>query len=230
MVNYQKTEQVWNNEPNRHPKVNYEKPPEQKGHEMWLQKVTNPNTGTYHKISDLPIEWRRNKEDKPYPIKQANQIVRLKISDGREWLASKQQWIAIDSQGNETMESFHHLEIWDKPEFEYGQIPQDRNNPNGPKVYGVVGVKEHKKQYDMPFNQKNLKSLYDMRPSAEPSSVSLSIMRIGYDGKCIDHPYQIEKYEDFANRPFEELWEYVSTPKYKLDRNIRDNLEGSHIK
>jgi hypothetical protein len=41
MVNYQKTEQVWNNEPNRHPKVNYEKPPEQKGYEIWLQKLTN---------------------------------------------------------------------------------------------------------------------------------------------------------------------------------------------
>jgi hypothetical protein len=94
----------------------------------------------------------------------------------------------------------------------------------------AVGVKGYVKQYDLPFNQKNLKSLYDMRPSPEPSSVSLSIMRVGYDGNRIDWPYQIEKYEDFANRPFEELWEYVSTPKYKLDRSIRDNLEGSHIK
>jgi hypothetical protein len=97
LVNYQKTEQVWNNEPIKHPSIKYEKPPEQRGHEMWLQKVTNPNTGTFYRISDLPIEWRRNKEDKPYPIKQANQIVRLKTSDGREWLASKQQWVAIDS-------------------------------------------------------------------------------------------------------------------------------------
>jgi hypothetical protein len=57
-------------------------------------------------------------EDKTYPIKQANQIVRLKTSDGREWLASKQQWIAIDGQGNE------------QPEFEYGMVPLDRKNPN----------------------------------------------------------------------------------------------------
>ena len=53
--------------------------------------------------------------------------------------------------------------------------------------------------------------LYDMRPSSEPSSVSLSIMRIGYDGNRIDHPYQIEKYEDFANRPFEELGICIDT-------------------
>ena len=65
-------------------------------------------------------------------------------------------------------------------------------------------IRGYTKQYDLPFNQKNLKLLYDMRPSPDPSSVSLSIKRIGYDGNRIDWPYQIEKYEDFANRPFEE--------------------------
>jgi glutamyl-tRNA reductase len=63
--------------------------------------VTNPNTCTFYKISDLPIEWRRNKEDKAYPIKHVNQIIRLKTADGKEWLKSKQQWIAIDNQGSE---------------------------------------------------------------------------------------------------------------------------------
>jgi hypothetical protein len=95
---------------------------------------------------------------------------------------------------------------------------------------GVTGIRGYVKQYDLPFNQKNLKTLYDMRPAQEPSSVSLSIMKLGYDGNRIDFPYQIEKYEDFASRPFDELWDYVSTPKYKLDRSARDNLEGSHIK
>jgi hypothetical protein len=67
MVNYQQLEACYGNE-----NYQYEKPPEQKGHEMWLQKVTNPITGNFYKISDLPVEWRRSKEDKPYPVKQAN--------------------------------------------------------------------------------------------------------------------------------------------------------------
>ena len=79
MVNYQKTETCYKEE-----KYPYEKPPDQKGQEMWLQKVTNPSTGTFYKISDLPIEWRKNKEDKPYPIKQANQLIRIKTADSRE--------------------------------------------------------------------------------------------------------------------------------------------------
>ena len=41
----------------------------------------------------------------------------MKTADGKEWLKSKQQWIAVDSQGNEIMKAFTDLEVWDKPIF-----------------------------------------------------------------------------------------------------------------
>ena len=59
MTNYQQTESF------RNEKYTYEKPPEQKGQESWLQKVTNPQTGTFYKLSDFPVEYIKNKEDKP---------------------------------------------------------------------------------------------------------------------------------------------------------------------
>lgn len=43
--------------------------------------------------------------------------------------------------------------IWN---ISYRHMAQDRNNPNGPKVHGVVGAKELWKQYDLTFSQKNL--------------------------------------------------------------------------
>ena len=224
MVNFQQTEAIYASE-----KFEYKKPVEYLGQQLWFQKVTNPATDTFYQISDLPIEWRRNKENKPYPIKHANQIIRMKTADGKEWLKSKQQWIAVDSQGNEIMKAFNDLEVWEEPIFEYGMKPKDPKNPDGPKEHAVIGVKDFKKQYSMPFNEKNLKSLYDMRPGKEPSSVSLILLRIGYDDIPKDHPYLIENYEDFANRPFDELWDHVSTPKYKLDRSSRDTLEASRI-
>jgi hypothetical protein len=128
------------------------------------------------------------------------------------------------------MESFSDLEEWDKPEFEYGMKPVDKKNPNGPKEHGVIGVKGYKKYYDLPFTTKNLESLYKMRPASESASVTLIILKLGYDSNPIRHPYQIEKYEDFASKPFDGLWDYMSTPKYRLDRSYKDNLEGSHIK
>ena len=61
MVNYQKTEQAFNSEPIKHPNVRYEKPPEQKGHESWLQKVTNPHTKTFFQIVDNRSAHRMEK-------------------------------------------------------------------------------------------------------------------------------------------------------------------------
>jgi hypothetical protein len=33
----------------------------------------------------------------------------------------------------------------------------------------------------------------------------------------------------FRNKPFDDLWQEAITPKYKLDRSYKDNMEGSHI-
>ena len=41
-----------------------------------------------------------------------------------------------------------------------------------------------------------------MRPAAEPASVTLIIQKIGYDDNPLGRPYQVEKYEDFASKPF----------------------------
>ena len=54
MVNYQKTEECYIRE-----NYKYEKPPDYIGEQNWLKKVTNPHTGTFYKLSDLPIEWRK---------------------------------------------------------------------------------------------------------------------------------------------------------------------------
>jgi hypothetical protein len=40
-------------------------------------------------------------------------------------------------------------------------------------------VKGFKKQYDLPFNPKNLKALHEMRPTEKPASVTLIIQRLG---------------------------------------------------
>jgi hypothetical protein len=37
--------------------------------------------------------------------------------------------------------------------------PVDKKNPNGPKEHGVIGVKDFRKQFDLPFSQKNLKDI-----------------------------------------------------------------------
>ena len=44
-----------------------------------------------------------------------------------------------------------------------------------------------------------------------------------------DRPRQITNVDEFSKRPFDDLWQDAITPKYKLDRSYKDNLEASHI-
>ena len=80
-------------------------------------------------------------------------------------------------------------------------------------------------EYTLPFNQKNFESLYKQRPNESSSSVRLVIWAEG----ASDRPRQITNPEHFAKRQFDEMWEEMITPKFKLDRTYKDNLESSHI-
>jgi hypothetical protein len=39
----------------------------------------------------------------------------------------------------------------------------------------------------------------------------------------------MESFEHTKTREFDELWDWASTPRTKLDRSYGDNLDGSHI-
>ena len=64
----------------------FKKPLELLDDELFEAKVINPDTKTYQQISDLPIECRKPRENRKYPIRQVLQIFRIRESDGTEWL------------------------------------------------------------------------------------------------------------------------------------------------
>jgi hypothetical protein len=224
MPDHKRTEELYKREA-----FPYPKPVDQLDQEQWFEKVINPNTGTFYQPSDLPAEHRHT-TNKTYPVKYTIQMTRVQAADDREYLQSFQEWIAIDKLGNEKNMTFQAPETWYNVTFERAYIPKDRKNPDGPKELKVVGTTGRTKEYTLPFTTKNADSLYAMRRTKGPGSVSLSIKRVGLDGETIGQIYQVEKYDDFVSKKFEELWDYLSTPKYKLDRSYGDNLQGSHIK
>jgi hypothetical protein len=42
-------------------------------------------------------------------------------------------------------------------------------------------------------------------------------------------PYDIPKLESFKNSSFDELFEWASTPRTKLDRSYNDTMDQAHI-
>jgi hypothetical protein len=129
MANYQKTQELFNGEPNREPGLKYEKSGEQLSEEKWFEQVKNPNTGEFFQLEDLralgavPSDFRKDEKPKKYPFKKVDTIIRIKKTDGSEWLKSRQSWIGLDRLGNDILKTFVDPELYDRPVFAYQSRP-----------------------------------------------------------------------------------------------------------
>jgi hypothetical protein len=107
----------------------------------WYEKVKSPRTGEYYQAQDLinrdlvAPDWKALRVDskgKPvkYPIKEVNEIIRKRLVDGTEWLLSLQNWIALDSMGNEVNISMNDKECFDDVLPVYSVKPENpKDNP-----------------------------------------------------------------------------------------------------
>jgi hypothetical protein len=209
----------------------YQKPLGQIEDELFYAKVTNPHTNTFYQPQDLPIEYRQNMENnKTYPIKEVNQIIRIARADGTEWLKSRGRIVGLDKLGNEVEHTFTDPEVYFEPKLEYGYKPQDPKNPDGPKqrVLSSASINEHDldhRKYTLPFSEKNFNDLFKQRRGKSAESVSLVI----YEEGSSEKPRQVTL-DEIKSPAFDSLWEDKITPRFKLDRSFNDNLQGSHIK
>jgi hypothetical protein len=136
----------------------------------------------------------------------------------------------LDRLGNEVEHSFTDPEIYYRPWTRYAMVDKDPNDSSKSKerkcvAAGINELKPELKEYTLPFNEENFDMLFKQRTSQSPNSVSLAISDEGSSEK----PRQITNPEHFAKRQFDEMWQEMITPKFKLDRSYRDNLEGCHI-
>jgi hypothetical protein len=208
----------------------WKRPPELLDDELFEAKVINPNTKTYHQVSDLPLEYRKQGENRKYPIRQVFQIIRIKRTDGTEWLKSRGKIVGLDRAGNEVEHSFVDPEMFYKPVTRYEFRKSDPKNEYSPteRICVEAATNPHDSrytEYTLPFNEENFQKLYDQRPTESSSSVSMSIYAEG----ASDRPRQIINPDHFVKREFDEMWQEAITPKFKLDRSFKDNLESSHI-
>jgi hypothetical protein len=227
MANYQKTQELFNGEPNREPGLKYEKSGEQLAEEKWFAQVKNPNTGEFFQLEDLralgavPADFRKDDKPKKYPVKKIDTIIRIKKADGSEWLKSRQSWIGLDRLGNDILKTFVDPELYDKPVFTYQSKPVNQKDPFSKTERKAVSV-TYEQELTLPFTPENLEQLYSTCSNpADQKSIFLVIKNEGTD----QSPRSITNHEDFKNRPFDELWEWATTPRFTLDRSVKDQLQ-----
>jgi hypothetical protein len=227
MANYQKTQDLFNREPNREPGLKYEKLGEELAEEKWFAQVKNPNTDEFFQLEDLralgavPADFRRDEKPKKYPIKKVDTVIRIQKADGSEWLKSRQTWIGLDRLGNDVPKTFVDLELYDRPVFAYQSKlvnPKDVFSKTERKAISVT----YEQEPTLPFTPENLEQLYSTCSNpADRKTIFLVIKNEGTD----ESPRSITNHEDFKNRPFDELWEWATTPRFSLDRSVKDQLQ-----
>jgi hypothetical protein len=179
MANYQKTQDLFNSEPNKAPGLKYEKSGEQLAEEKWFAQVKNPNNNEFFQLEDLraigavPADFRKDDKPKKYPVKKVDTIIRIKKADGTEWLKSRQTWIGLDRLGNDILKTFVDPELYDKPVFSYQSKlvnPNDAFSKTERKAVSVTYVQEPA----LPFTPKNLEQLYSTcsNPSDHKTHIS----------------------------------------------------------
>jgi hypothetical protein len=94
-----------------------DKPQEQTMWELWLQKVTDPDTGKFYE--------QRDKNGTRNTIKGSGQkylvktIVRIRMNDGSEFLYSKGRVTGFDLLGDVVSQHCNEPETWAKVGFAY---------------------------------------------------------------------------------------------------------------
>lgn len=200
--------------------IRYQKPPQQLSEEKWFTQVTNENTGEFLQpelLKALGLVTADYENNKKYPIKTLNSLIRLKTTDGKEWLLSRQYWTGLDRLGNEIPKAMEDKELYLKPVLGFGQ--SRRNSDPLSKPVKKTTVIDFTKECTLPFSAKDADRLYSLRRLGD--KVSLVIKNDPDDPT----PYSVSKYTDFRDRDFEDLYTWSSTPKFNLDRNVKDQLQ-----
>jgi hypothetical protein len=147
------------------------------------------------------------------------------LADGSEWILSRQMWRGLDQLGNAIDISMNDKESFDDVLPIYTQKPENPKDDirfRDTKLVRTIDRLERRIKYTEPFTPETAQKLYDMK-----------------NGKCRlcvidesggDHPpVSVPSFEHFKTTPFDELWGMVTTPRFKMDRSYRDNLDNSHI-
>jgi hypothetical protein len=164
----------------------------------------------------VPPDWTPPHVDsrgKPlkYPVKHTNEIFRIRIADGSEWLMSRQMWWGLDQAGNPVNQSMNDKEWFDEILPIYTLKPENPRQRDSKMIREVTSI-EHRRKYTLPFTPEILDKLYAMRNGQ--CSMVLK------DDSKDRPPYSMESFEHTKTREFDELWDWASTPRTKLDRSL----------
>ena len=163
-----------------------------------------------------PPHIDENQKPLEYPLKYVTGIYRGRTADMSEWLMSTQNWWGLDVFGNALNISMDFKERYDSitPVFtNKAKNPKERDSDMELEITSI----RHTMKYTLEFTPENCDSLWAKR-----------------NGKCIlvlkdesqdRPPYSMESFDHLKTRTWDELWDWATTPRTKMDRSYTDQLQ-----
>jgi hypothetical protein len=126
----------------------------------WLKKVKDPDTGEFYHQRDKDGNIIKG----TYPKHIIRQIVRIRTTDDKQYLYSNGYVLGYDAVGDPVREICSNPETWEKTGFMY----KKEYDPNSKRIKtNCAGPNSKEIVYEMPWNEKNLKQLFDKRITPE---------------------------------------------------------------
>jgi hypothetical protein len=162
----------------------------------------------------VPSDWQPPHVDKrgrplKYPVKYVNSIIRIRTPDGNEWIKSRQMWWGLDEAGNPLNQSMDDKGIYNDILPIYKLKPENPKERDSKMIREVTTI-EYRLKYTEPYKAETIQRLYDMRNG----NCSLVLKDESRGDKS---PISTEPFEDFRDKPFDELWRLATTPKTSLN-------------
>jgi hypothetical protein len=200
-----------------------------KKEQKWHDDTRSKRTGEYYQANELlrrdmvsskwtPPHVDEKGEPLKYPLKYVNSIYRVRTADMSEWLMSTQTWYGIDVFGNALNISMDFKERYDDIRPFYTNKAKNLKERDPEMTLEVTSI-GHRMKYTLPFTPENCDALYAMRNG----QCNLVLKDESNDRP----PYSMDSFDHLKTRTFDELWEWAITPRFNLDRSVRDQLQDS---
>jgi hypothetical protein len=184
-----------------------DKPVSQITYENWLVKVVNKRTGEFYQKKDRQTGALVEGTGARYII---NVICRVRDAKGKnEYLYSKGRLEGYNETGWPEKMSISWPEVWNKTEFNY---ERNYNEKTGAFIEYTTGPSGTEKVYDMPFNEQNVRKLYEQTEDGECQFVVKDLKT--EEARSVQWSSVKDTLDLFIHKPFDFLFngDYIPLP------------------
>ena len=172
-------------------------------------------------------------EIKIFPFKQLLGVQRiLTEANGMEWMVTRWMWEGLKKdKGVET--KYFKKGTYDHPTPTNQLRPINPNDKDSP-LQTVVTAINYKTVYDTEYTKENWEKILAERSTPKSSQhINMTLVKIGHTGARVGSPCHVEDQDQFLNRPFQELFDYLAsaparkTEETKLGKEM-DKVKNKH--